>query len=128
MKKIFFSLALLSFVFTASAQTTTKRIFYGDKARNSRTNPCKGNTDQICAVFETTTSGLTDKWKITSSTPSIVSDVSNNSEVSSITVWRVPLHISNAEYQSIKALEIQYPDLIIVRGLEDEITDNEEFN
>lgn len=110
---------------TASAQITTKKYFYGDKARNSRTNPCKGNTDQICAVFETTTPGLTDDWTIT--LPGVgFSLASTCSTTQPITVWRVPMNVSDSEFQSIKTLEYQYSDLRVVRGLEEEATDDDE--
>lgn len=127
MKKAILSLALMSFALTAGAQGTTTKYFYGDKARNSRTNPCKGYTDQICAVITTTTPGLTDD--ISPILPGLGNGITSaRSAVSPITIWRVPLRISDSEYQSIKALEFQYSDLKVIRGLEDEVTDDDEID
>lgn len=125
MKKFAFLFALMSFTLAASADVpvttgTAKRTFYGEKARNSIKNPCKGALVSICGVIETpivnglgynasslTNSGLEDGGE------SAVSSTSSES----IVIWRVPADISDNDYQEIKANEMLYSNLRVVKGL-----------
>lgn len=56
MKKIIFlALAILSVSFTAMAETSITREYYGSKARDSKKNPCKGDLEALCGTVKVTT-------------------------------------------------------------------------
>lgn len=133
MKKIFFSVALVSSALTASSQTAsptsslitpgtyTPGTYYGTKAGDGMFNPCKGKTIRVCAEIKVITGLDTDFGTNTLS----LDDDTSASETSSSIEWRVPLNTSEADFARIKAWELAVPNLKVIKGLEGETDGND---
>lgn len=116
---------------TASAQgsTTSQTVnpngnitFYGEKARDSRVNPCKGRLVAVCAQFnygdvQPSIPGLDpDNGLIAPATGLAAYSVKRP-----VVIWRVPLNTPADVFNAIKARELEDPYLKVVRGLESEV-------
>lgn len=129
MKKQLFLLPLLLATLTAGAQNlqlTGKRTYYGEKARDSMVNPCKGRLVTVCGVIETLTDPNERNWDGAGSTalPSKVGGGLGLNVWSTVpavwTLWRVPANTSEQDFLKIKQMELKYPNLKVVKGLDDE--------